>query len=497
MAANQRPTKAGTPKLSEVARHVVSPAGITSTGWPSVRDKCGELGVSFDSWQDGAGRLILAKRADGQYAASIGGVVISIPRQVGKTFLILAIIFALCLLHPGLTVLWTSHHERTTGETFGKVQGFAARRKVAPHVQQVLIDAMTVKFKNGSRIMFGARERGFGRGFDNVDIEVFDEAQILTDKALDDMIPAMNTAANPLPLFMGTPPKPTDPAEVFTRKRAEALAGDDEDTAYIELSADRGCNPLDRKQWAKANASYPHRTPESAMLRMKKQLTPESFLREGLGIWDDEAHTGAIPNWADLRYVDGETVGIGSSLAWALAVSPIELGPQWASIGKAGVTAGGFLHVEWVEHRKGTRWIVPTCKQHYDANGNVPLRVRRNGPEGAFIPDLLAAGVQVVEVSGVEEAQATGAFIAASSAEEQPPTLRHLGQPSLDKAVGFAALRTGPDGAAKWESRKASIEITPLVAVTIALGGVPQQAGVYAGGFTALADIDSDDDWED
>ena len=69
-----------------------------------------------------------------------------------------------------------------------------------------------IVFVNGSRIMFGTRENGFGRGFDSVDIEVFDEAQILTERALDDMIPATNAAHNPLIVYMGTPPKPSDPS---------------------------------------------------------------------------------------------------------------------------------------------------------------------------------------------------------------------------------------------------------------------------------------------
>ena len=82
--------------LSGVARHVVAPEGIVSTEWPSVGQTCNRLGWGFDRWQADAGRLILAKRADGTYAADT--TCISIPRQVGKTYLIACIIFALCLL---------------------------------------------------------------------------------------------------------------------------------------------------------------------------------------------------------------------------------------------------------------------------------------------------------------------------------------------------------------------------------------------------------------
>lgn len=473
--AKRQPTRSS--PLRDIARHLIYPTGITSTGWPAVRQKCAEIGVVFDEWQDDAGKAILAKRDDGQYACSIGGAVLSIPRQVGKTFLIAAIIFALCLLNPETKVLWTAHRLRTANETFAKLQAFANRRKVAPFVKQVYLGSGTgeIVFKNGSRILFGARERGFGRGFDDVDVEVFDEAQILTENAIDDMVPATNTAENPLLFFIGTPPKPDDPSEVFTRKRELALSGEDTDTLYVELSADEGCNPLDRKQWAKANPSYPSRTPEAAMLRMHKNLTLESFIREALGVWDEDAdNESRLPNWSDLADKDSL---IASHTQWALSVSPIELGKQWAAIGKAGRTEDGKLHVEWVEHRAGTRWIVATCLEHYEANGRIPLRVQRTAPEGAFISELREAGVEVVEVSATDAAQATGALIAAAVGEDDDeatePTLVHIDQPSLNKAVRHAVLRTGPGGAAVWSPKNSAVEITPLIAVTIAAGGVP------------------------
>ncbi|MBK0296370.1 DUF853 family protein, partial [Bacillus sp. S34] len=69
----------------------------------------------------------------------------------------------------------------------------------------------------------------------------FDEAQILTEKALEDMVAATNQSRFPagaLLFFMGTPPRPTDPSEAFKLRRREALAGETEDAVYIECSAD-------------------------------------------------------------------------------------------------------------------------------------------------------------------------------------------------------------------------------------------------------------------
>ena len=180
LATNRRP-------LSEVARHVVAPEGIVSTEWPSVFQTCRRLGWGFDRWQSDAGQLIVAKDASGMYAADT--IQISIPRQVGKTYLIACIIFALCLLKPGLTVIWTAHRKTTARETFDQFDGMTKRPRVAAHIRQVLHGKgdEAIHFNNGSRILFGARESGFGRGFAGVDILVCDEGQILPESTLEDL----------------------------------------------------------------------------------------------------------------------------------------------------------------------------------------------------------------------------------------------------------------------------------------------------------------------
>jgi hypothetical protein len=83
----------------------------------------------------------------------------------------------------------------------------------------------TIPFRNGSRIVFAARERGSIRGFTKVRRIVLDEAQILSESALSDLVPTMNQAENPQIMLMGTPPKPTDPAEVFSNIRRRLSRG--------------------------------------------------------------------------------------------------------------------------------------------------------------------------------------------------------------------------------------------------------------------------------
>ena len=304
---------ASTPRLSEVARELVIPDGIVTSVWPRVERRLASAGVEFDLWQQGLASAALGCRASGKYAATIGGVTLSIPRQGGKTFTIGHRLIGMAAEFPGLRIIWTSHHARTTTNTFRSMQGVMHRKRMAPLLApngiRIANGEQEIRFRNGSIIMFGAREHGFGRGMDAIDVLVFDEAQILSLKALDDMVPATNQARHPhgaLVFFAGTPPRPSDDGEAFGAKRSAAINGDTTDAMLVELSADPDGSPDDRKQWAKANPSFPHRTPLESMLRMRENMPDESsWWREALGRWDEL--DGRLPpiidpvRWAELE----------------------------------------------------------------------------------------------------------------------------------------------------------------------------------------------------
>lgn len=476
--AAKSPTSPSTPRLSEVARHLVIPSGVVTTGWPGVEAKCKQLGVGFDPWQQGLGRLILGKRADDRYAATVGGVTMSIPRQVGKTYLVGWIVFALCLMYPGTTVLWTAHRTRTSTRTFQSLAGMARRPKVKP-----LIDGnprstngeQEIRFRNGSVIMFGAREQGFGRGFEQVDIEVFDEAQILTDRALEDMIAATNQSRHPhgaLLFFMGTPPRPVDPGEVFAGKRDKGLSGKLTDGVYVELSADRNADPDDLDQVAKANPSYPTRTPLEAILRMRENLpSVESYLREGLGIWDAKAIGGVIPRDAWDARADAESLPVDR---FALG---IEVAPDLASasVSLAGLRDDGTWHVELDEQRLGAHWLPAYVAQLVQANPQLRAVVGDvGGPLSALVDKrgdrwvlkdtrVSLTAPTVKELGGACTVMRTGVV---------GGTVHHLGQPQMDGAIDVAGKRPlGDTGMWVYARNSAAADITPVQSATCALLG--------------------------
>lgn len=466
-----QPMKSGQRKLSEAARHICRPSGIVSTGFPAVRDRSKAMGMPFDAWQDGLGRLALAKRKDGLYAAGIGGVVMSIPRQVGKTYMIAAIVFALCTLFPNMTVIWTAHRTRTHNETFKKMQSMAVRPKIAPWVETVRAanGEQEILFKNGSRILFGARESGFGRGFDEVDILVLDEAQILSEDAMSDMVPATNAAKNGLVFMMGTPPRPKDPGEVFTSRRRDALDGDT-DTLYVEFSADKNASLEDRKQLAIANPSYPHRTSEAAIQRMRKLLgSDESFKREAYGIWDESALTkkafrmslwdsrksAAVPS--DGVKVFGVRFSVdGSHVALGAAMRP-ESGP---------------IHIEGIKSMpmsEGIQWLVDFLVEREDETAQIVI----DGKSGVgFLVNALrdeGMGKTVIITPSLDQViTAHSMFDHAVSQGE----LAHSAQGPLDDQVKDATRRKiGVTGGFGWAPSKEGGSVALLDSVTLAYLG--------------------------
>ncbi|MFD1055442.1 DEAD/DEAH box helicase family protein [Terrabacter terrigena] len=424
------------------------------------------------------GRLILAKRADGKYASTIGGTGLSIPRQVGKTFLVGAIVFALCLVCPNLTVIWTAHRMRTAEETFGKMQKFARRRRIKPHVKRVVLGSgeEAIEFRNGSRILFGARESGFGLGFDEVDVLIFDEAQRLKESTLEDMIPATNQSRQPtsaLLLFMGTPPRPTDAGEVFKRMRTEALSGEDDDTGWVELGADDDYvptplpAPMTEKDWAqiaKANPSFPEDTPHEAILRMRKKLGSDAFLREGAGVWDADQAGGDGLSYAAWRDLADPDAPLRRDLV--LGVDVAEDRSAW--IGAAWRRDDGssqvMLHVtdEFPDGRFPAYRVADEVARLTEKYRTTAISAK------SMEADLVRAGAKVSAVTATEFAAACGA-LADAVTEGQ---IHHGNQTALNTAVKAARWRSaGVSGERAWKLKDCP-EIGPLAATTRALHGL-------------------------
>ena len=470
-------TASSTPRLSEYARSFVYPPTIWRTVWTRVEARGRELGLGFDWWQSQLGTVVLGYDTHGKYVATVGGVGMSIPRQVGKTYFVMAMVVILCILFPGLQVVWTSHHLRTTNKTLTAIRGLSKRKHIAPHVRAVRTShgEGQVEFHNGSTIMFGARSQGFGRGFDEVDVEVFDEAQILDLKALEDMVAATNQSRHEhgaLVLFMGTPPRPADPSEAFATRREKAIAGRSENAIWLEIGADPDSDPDDRSQWSGMNPSWPARTPTESLLRLRELLgDDDSWNREGRGIWDAAKTHGAIPLDAWSAQGDPESLPVDR---FALG---IEVGPDLvsASVSLAGQRADGDWHVELDEHRSGAHWLCGYVRALVAANPQIRAVV---GDVGGPLSALTEQRGERTVLKGTRIAVTAprvkdlGSACALMLNGTVGGTVWNLAQPQMGAAVQAAGKRSlGDTGMWVFSRKTATADITPIQSATWALIG--------------------------
>ncbi|MCH9276107.1 terminase [Bifidobacterium amazonense] len=454
------------------ADRLVIPDGVHSSQEPSLNALANAAGDRFDVWQRQINRLALSMTVEGFWAAR--NVVMSIPRQTGKTFDVGWLVIHRCARTPGLRAVWTAQHFSVIKDTFEGMCGIVLRPEMASlvdpdHGISLAAGKEEIRFRNGSRIFFRARERGALRGVKKVALLVIDECQHLSDSAMAAMLPTQNRAYNPQTIYMGTPPGPKDNGEAFTRMRTKALSGRSHSSMYVEFCAERGCDPLDREQWKKANPSYPGHTSDESIMNLYDNLAGDDFNREALGIWDEHSTSAAIDQakWDEATVNRRREDGV---MSFGIDMNPDR---TRLTIGACMKYADDTAHIELAEYRDtnrdGVMWAVNLLERVWDDTAAVVIDAQ--SPAMSLITDLQEAGIHVTVTNSAAMGQACGRF----QDMLKDGTLTHLpedGQQPLWTAVRKATIRPiNKQGLFGWNRPDDDTDISPLVACTIALHG--------------------------
>jgi hypothetical protein len=298
---------------------------------------------------------------------------------------------------------------------------------------------------------------------------VFDEALVLAQGQVGSMAPGISAQRNPQIIFASSPPM--SDSEVLHGLRDRAIDPEPGDRLfYAAWNNPPDTDITDRDAMYRVNPSLGYgRLTEESLMANRKLMSEADFRREHLGIPEQPvaATVGVVADevWSELAD-PGST--IDSARRLALDVSPDR---RFAAFGAAGRRADGRFHVEIVHHKPGTGWVLDLAKRSWGLR-RIPIMIQTGSPAASFIDPLREAGVQVDEVSKADHARAVGQFLDACENDQ----LRHLGNVSLNSAVRGAVLQPSGD-VEVWGRRSSKADISPLVAVTLALGGVPTGAG--------------------
>jgi hypothetical protein len=221
---------------------------------------------------------------------------------------------------------------------------------------------------------------------------------------------------------------------------------------------------MDLEAWGRANPALDVRIERAYLAEQLRVLSPALFAREHLCVWDpypgEEGGFLPFDLWTDLVVSPPESM---RSVCYGLASDGSS-----AVFASAGRLPSGDLYVDVVDERRGTDWVLDKAVDLWGRK-RVPFRVNPAAPEGAFCRPLTEAGVEVVDVTARQYQQACGELLDAIKNR----MVRHLGQPSLDRAVKAAQRRdVGKAGAWEWADPASGVDLSALKAATLALSGV-------------------------
>lgn len=437
----------------------------------------------------------LGERPDGRWAAFEVGVIE--PRQNGKGGIITARELAGLYLFGEELQTHTAHRFDTCLEGFRRIRELIEGTPDLSRRVKKITDAHgqeAIELRNPTqRLLFKARAKQSGRGFSG-DVVYLDEAFWLQD--LGSLLPTMSARPNPQLWYLSSAPLPRIESDALRRLCRRGRAGARRRArprrlAYFEWCArvaeahsrqewDELVAELldDRQAWAEANPGLGYRLTEEFMQSERDAMTPEDFARERLGLYPDfEEATETAIDEADWRECADPASQAVDPVTFAFEVSTDR---RWAVIGSASPSTLGGIHVEVVDNRRRTGWVVDRLVELKEAHRPAALICNPSGPAGGLLPECKRKGLTVrskpdaegdiLLSSGREYAQACAdAFDAIAERR-----WKHLDQPEM--TIAALGSRRRDVGDAFVFDRDAGPDISPFLAVVLAASNVGKPA---------------------
>jgi hypothetical protein len=207
-------------------------------------------------------------------------------------------------------------------------------------------------------------------------------------------------------------------------------------------------------------------------------MDAQRFARERLsvGTWPTDGEEWAVldeetwnERWADELSIPRKPMVLG------VDTSPGAV--PWTCLAICGTNDDGMDDVQVTysgtkyDHRPGRNWVVPRIVEMWKRKTFHSVVIDLGSPAASFIDELKKEGVKVVEMNKREYALSCGEFVnSVKPMRGNAPTLVHHGQLMLNQAAAGATKRELADLWA-WNRKDSSVDISPLVASTLAVWG--------------------------
>jgi hypothetical protein len=454
--------------------------------WPEYVSSAGEeaielaqlAGLHLDPWEVFVLTHSLGERPDGKWAAFEVGL--DVPRQNGKGTVEEVRELAGAILFGEKLIIHSAHEQATASEQFLRLLQLLEEAEFSSRLKRPNRGkgSEAILFRDGTRIFFKTRTGGGGRGLTG-DLVVLDEAMFLPESIIAALVPTMaarSIEGNPQLWYAGSAVDQDkhEHGVVFTRLRERALK-QQPSVAWFEWSApgddpDNVPDAADPAVWAMANPGMGIRIAQEHIAKEQGgALGPREFAVERLGIGDWPDTTGYASDitpemWAACRDLNSRAT---DPVCFAFDMTPARTS---GSITACGWRDDGRLHGEVIDNRRGTDWMHERLLHLKRNHKPAAVICDASGPAGSLVPGLEQAGVPVICVTARQHAQACAMFF---DAVDQA-VFRHLDTQDLANALKGARKRPLGDAWA-WNRKDSSVDISPLVALTLSLWGLQTQ----------------------
>ena len=471
----------------------VAPPRTRANSWQDVSDLSAAFGITLDEWQEVVLQHAMGERPDGTWAARRVGL--SVPRQNGKSQLLVARALAGALLFGEKKIVISAHQQDTARESFSKLMEIIdadANATLRARVKSVMnaLNREAVRFNNGSAIQFKARSGSGSRGFSS-DCLMLDEAQILSQRAWVSINSTMSAMPNPQVWLLGTPPTPEDDGEVFGSVRRSATDAGSTSVAWLEWAADPKAPDFDPAseytRWS-ANPAWNLRINHEVVQGEHETYPPDRFALDRLGIWasdvgstrlitpDEWSATGTpeppattgIKTFGIAFSLDGSRVAVSGGLKHPDGIHVELVGAHSGSM-----AAGVASLADWLAERKDTTALYAIAGQAGAAVLAEAL-IARGAPRRAVhvcsSPEYFTSNAMFYDA--VREGAVEAAARAKSPDRPRVPMLTHLasdGQSALDDSVSVSDKEAvGKLGSWRWKATTPDGDDTPVEAASLA-----------------------------
>jgi len=441
-------------------------------------------GKRSDPWQALSLDSIFSVDEAGRWVCTEHGELVA--RQNGKGDVLSPATLAHLYLWPKpdgepKTIVHTAHQFKTAREAFLRL------RRVITSSSALMGEVTRIstahgeegfELANGNRLLYLARSANSGVGF-TVDVLVVDEAQQMSQAALDALLPTMSAVENTQIIYTGTVPDELNDSEVWEGVRDRGRSGSDPRTGWMEFSPEGSDDPdraeridiRDERNWVAGNPGLGHRpglTRETIEDEISR-LSPDSVRRLRLSVWPNRRPVQAaklseldLDVWKRHARDDAAVSGDGVVLSLALG-----RGGGYGTIGAAVRADSESIAVEHLHTDRGTLWIAPMLKKLKAEHGNA-LVVLDPKNAASVLGALEAAGVKYLAMNLDEIAAAHTLFIEHVNAGLVP----HRKQDEVTKSLELATTRNIGRAGVTWEQSDKTKPVSMAQAVTWALWGV-------------------------